>query len=88
MDYLNTLKGFLDKEYKLKVWPSKPAMKELAVAYLAEKFESDKIYTEKEVNEVIIQKHTFGDHQLLRRELCDRRFLERTPDGMKYWMKK
>jgi hypothetical protein len=88
IDYLNSLKGFLDKEYKLKVWPSKPVKKDLAVAWLAEKFEYDKIYSEKEDNEIIKQNHTFGDHQLLRRELYDRQFLDRTPNGVKYRRKK
>jgi hypothetical protein len=82
------LKGFLDKDYKLKVWPSKPEKKKLALAYLAEKFETDRIYSEKEVNEIIKTCHSFNDHPLLRRELYDRGFLDRTPDGMKYWKKK
>ena len=82
------LRGFLDKDFKLKVWPSKPEKKRLALAYLAEKFEAERIYSEKEVNEIIKSNHTFNDHPLLRRELFDRGFLDRTPNGMKYWKKK
>lgn len=53
--------------------------------YLGTKFEIGRNYTEKEVNAIIEQWHTFGDYFLLRRELivCD--VLRRTRDGAKYW---
>jgi len=87
-DFVNELKGFLDDDLKLKVWPSKPDKKQLAVEYLASKFEFDKDYMEKEVSEIIRQNHTFNDHPMLRRELVDRRLLERTTNGAKYWRPK
>ena len=49
------------------------------------KFETGKFYTEKEVNEVLNNSHTFGDAALLRRELFEKKFLDRELDGRKYW---
>lgn len=87
-DYVNELKGLLDDQLKLKVWPSKPDKKQLAMEYLATKFEFDKEYLEKEVSEIIRQNHTFNDHPMLRRELVNRKLLGRTPNGSKYWREK
>lgn len=87
-DFAAELKGFLDAEMKLKVWPSKPDKKQLAIEYLAEKFEYDKEYMEKEVSDIIRANHTFNDHPMLRRELINRKLLERTSNGAKYWRAK
>lgn len=85
MNYEIELRGILDKDGKLRVWPAKPEKKQLAVKFVSEKFEFDRDYTEREVNEILKSWNTFGDHQLLRRELCDRKFLARTPNGNRYW---
>ena len=65
------LKSLLDDEGRIKVWPSKHARKDAAVRYLATKFEPGRVYTEKEVNEIIDRWHTFGDYFLLRRALIE-----------------
>jgi hypothetical protein len=84
------LKGFLDKDFKLKSWPSKKqkAKQLLALEYLAAKFELGRECSEKEVNEILNQHHTFGDPALLRRELYVKGFFDRTPDGSRYWRQK
>ena len=84
-DFENELKGFLNAEKKLKIWPSKPDKKQLAMEFIAAKFEFDKEYLEKEVSEIIKAHHTFNDHPMLRRELINRKLLDRTPNGAKYW---
>ena len=59
--------------------------KQLAVLqYLAGKFAPGRVYTEREVNEVLLAWHTFRDPATLRRELYDFHFLNRTPDGRTY----
>ncbi len=58
------------------------------LAYLAGKFEKERIYSEKEVNGIINAWHTFGDYFILRRLLIDYKFLDRTPDGARYWVVK
>ena len=80
------LKNFLDSEKRLISFPAKRKMKLLALAYLAGKFEKEKKYTEKEVNELLNQWHTFSDPATLRRELYNLRFLDREPSGKAYWL--
>ncbi len=76
---------FLDEDNKIKSWPAKHDMKTAVLEYLSEKFESDVSYTEKEVNEIISNWHTFKDFFLLRRGLIELNLLSRTTDGRKYW---
>jgi len=87
-DIITGLKGFLDEDLKLKVWPSKPDKKQLAMEYIVSKFEFDREYAEKEVSEIIKTFHTFNDHPMLRRELVNRKLLGRTQNGAKYWREK
>ncbi len=42
-------------------------------------------YTEKEVNALLNQYHTFNDPALLRREMVERKLLARMRDGSAYW---
>ena len=83
---MTSLKNFLNEEGQLKAFPAKRKMKVEALFYLAEKFEAGREYTEKEVNALLNQWHTFGDPATLRRELYDYRFLGRNPDGSRYWL--
>lgn len=80
------LKNFLDEEEKLKQYPANKSLKKVSLIYLASKFEDGKKYTEMEVNEVLKKWHTFKDHSTLRRDLYDRRFLDRERDGSIYWL--
>lgn len=78
--------AFLDEEGKIKQWPAASKTKIAVVAYLAGKFEKDRIYNEKEVNEIINRWHTFNDYFLLRRSLIDYKFMGRTRNGAEYWV--
>ncbi len=80
------LRGFLDKDSKLKSWPSRKNRDKqfLVLEYLASKFEAGREYSEKEVNEILNSHHTFGDPAMLRRELYIAGFLDRTLDGSRY----
>ena len=86
MDHLTLLKNFLDGENRLKAFPSKRKLQLCAVSYLAEKFEPGKIYTEREVNDLLNQWHTFHDPETLRRELFQNHYLDRRRDGSAYWL--
>lgn len=79
---------FLDESAKIKQLPAPNKTKLLVIEYLTGKFEQGRIYTEKEVNEIINQWHTFHDYFILRRLLVDYGFMERTPSGDKYWVVK
>lgn len=77
--------NFLNREGKIKAWPSKQDGKQCVSRYLGNKLETGRFYTEKEVNALIDENHAFGDYFLLRRELVDRRILKRTTNGARYW---
>lgn len=78
------ISNFLDKKGRLKVFPAKPGKRQAAMEFISSLFEKDKIYSEKEVNEILKSAHSFNDHVLLRRELIDRQLLFRTSDGKEY----
>ena len=78
------LTRFLDNNGRVKQWPSKRAMQLEVIAYLANKFPQNTIYSEAEVNEILKRLHTFGDWAILRRELCDLGYLDRDINGTEY----
>jgi hypothetical protein len=69
----------------MRIWPSKNKDRALFLSFLAEQFELNKIYSEKEVNQIINNLHSFNDVALLRRELYMNKYLDRKLDGSKYW---
>jgi len=66
-------------------WPKKRSDKQLIILFLSEQFENNKKYSEKEVNDIIKNHHSFNDTPLLRRELVSRKFLARKDDCSIYW---
>jgi len=82
----SSLKGYFNDSGKLTAYPGKRQKKRqsLILQYLAEKFESHRIYNEKEVNEILNQYHIFEDPASLRRFLIGQGFLTRTNDGRIY----
>ena len=82
----NELKNFLDKDGRLKNYPTKHKPKILSLFYLASKVEAEKRYTEKELNQLLREWHTFEDWAMLRRDLYDRHFLNREGNGSFYWL--
>jgi len=84
--YEREIRGFLDSEGKLHSYPARFKKQAFALCYLASKFEPGVRYTEKEVNQLLNKWHTFEDWATLRRDLCDRRFLGREPNGSCYWL--
>lgn len=81
---MKSLSNFLDGEGRLVKFPAKRPMQGEALAYLAEKFQPGRDYSEREVNELLLQWHTFKDPATLRRELYDRGFMDRDPYGRSY----
>lgn len=76
---------FLDNSGKIIQLPQKFTLRIAVLSYLAEKFDIGVNYTEKQVNSVCDNWHTFNDYFILRRELVDNNLLCREPDGSKYW---
>lgn len=86
MDLALELKNYLDSEHRLKLYPAKRRYKILALFYLATKFEENISYTEKQVNEILNKHHSFNDCCLLRRELFNKKFINRLDNCSKYWL--
>ncbi|WP_338865701.1 DUF2087 domain-containing protein [Myxococcus stipitatus] len=79
------LARYLDAEGRLKSWPSKRSVQLEALRYLAGRLPTGVEWSERELNEQLKSLATFGDWALLRRDLCDARWLDRSPDGRRYW---
>ena len=76
---------FIDEFDMIVRWPKKPIDKKKVISWLSEKFEFDREYSEKEINQIIENHHSFNDIPLLRRELVSNKFLSREDDGSVYW---
>lgn len=70
---------------KLKHFPVKEKKKIIILARIAEQFERERRYSEKEIN--IILKNNYEDHVTLRRYLIEYGFMQRTTDCNEYWLK-
>lgn len=82
------IKRFLDDSGKITQLSSKNNFRFATLSYLANKFEVDRDYTEKEVNTICDEWHTFGDYFIIRRELIDSGLLCREVNGSRYWKPK
>ncbi len=81
------LSTYQDEHGRFTQFPGKKQKKkQLQMLYnLVAYFESDKIYTEQEVNDILNEYHTFGDPASLRRLMFGQGLLGRTLDGRSYW---
>ena len=84
MELTHILRNFLDANGKLTAFPAKRKMKLYALLYLSQKISADTDFTEREINDILLNWHTFADPATLRRELYDYRFLDRSRDGKVY----
>ena len=84
MEINHVLRNFLDAKGKLTAFPAKRKMKLYALLYLSQKIAAGKDYKEREINDILLDWHTFADPATLRRELYDYHFLDRSRDGKVY----
>ena len=73
-----------DSRGRLLRWPTKYSIQTLAMSVLWTLFDGRRVYTEKQVNEVLKAANAFGDHATLRRELINHRLMSREPDCSAY----
>lgn len=66
-------------------FPKKEKRKIAILNHLAKKFERNRKYTEGEINAIL--KKVYPDYVTLRRYLIEYGFMDRTPDGSRYWIK-
>ncbi len=74
------------KHEKLMQIPKKEKYRTAIMNYIITYFEIDKIYNEKEVNEII--KEIYDDFAYIRRYLVDNNYLIRDNDGKNYFRNK
>lgn len=84
MKLVQRVRRCFDLEGRLIRWPARRADQVLALWGLWASIPSRTRMSEQEVSNQIRQLHLFGDHALLRRELCDLGLMVRTPDGRIY----
>jgi hypothetical protein len=84
-DRPDEIRNFLDRNGRIESWPAKRKAQQVLLRYLVERFELGQRYSEREVNAVLNEWHTFDDPATLRRDMYDERLLDRTRDGMQYW---
>ena len=84
-EMMNVVNRHLNKQGRIQNYPSKKTIRPYILAYIAEHFEKGRMYTEKEVNEIIRSLIEFQDHELVRRELFMYHFMDRKKDGSAYW---
>ncbi len=70
---------------RLTTFAIKEKHKLVVLAELAKRFEPGRSYAEKEVNEILLT--AYEDYAVLRRYLIEYGFMDREPDGSKYWLK-
>lgn len=70
---------------KLKIFSAKEKKKIVTLQKIMEQFEKGKIYTEKEVNQIL--KDIYDDFPTIRRYLIEYGFMERSKDCRDYWVK-
>ena len=85
MEAKTDISRFIDNEGKIIKLPQRRPVRAAILAYLADHFAPDRSYTEREVNAICDEWHTFGDYFLLRRELVESGLLARERDGSRYW---
>lgn len=78
------LRPFLDDTGRITSWPARQKVQRLAAAWLAQRFEPGREYSEREVNDALCDGHTFADWALLRRSMFDWKLFDRESDGTRY----
>lgn len=78
-----TLRHF-DEQGRLVRWPARRRQQVLCLWALWARLPAGGVFAERELNALLVERHLFGDHALLRRDLFDMGLLSRTPDGREY----
>ncbi|HEX3141451.1 MAG TPA: DUF2087 domain-containing protein [Rhizobacter sp.] len=73
-----------DPSGRLLRWPHKFTVQRLALWVLWTRFDARRVYTEREVNDILKAWNGFGDHVTLRRELVEMKLLARKNDCSEY----
>jgi hypothetical protein len=85
-DYVHVkrLMRYFDDQGRFTRWPSKFSDRLPCLWVLWSRLTPRRVSTEAEINRALQAQHLFGDHALLRRELCDAGLMTRSTDGREY----
>lgn len=75
---------YFDAAGRLLRWPGKHSDRVTSLWVLWSRLEPKRVYNEGEINRALNAEHLFGDHALLRRDMCDLGLMTRTVDGREY----
>lgn len=75
---------FFDEDGQLIRWPKKFSERMICLWVMWSRIPAKKFFSEKQISDLLDKEHLFGDYALLRRELVDRRMMDRTADGSQY----
>lgn len=77
---------YIDPEGRITMWPrrKKRKLQINILRYMLHQFEMNRVYTEREVNDILKAYHTFEDWALLRRELFELGWMTREKNGTEY----
>lgn len=81
---IQRLARLFDASGRLLRWPTKFSQRESCLWVLWSRIPPRSILTEKQMNELLLVNHLFGDHALLRRMLCDYGLMTRSADCREY----
>ncbi|MDR2136541.1 MAG: DUF2087 domain-containing protein [Treponema sp.] len=84
MEFVDIKQNLLE-DGKIVRWPKKTADKNAVLGYIAVKIPVDEKFSEAEMNEIIMKNIIFDDYVLIRRELIEKGYLNRTKDCREYW---
>lgn len=73
-----------DGQHRLLRWPARRSDQIAALWVLWAQMPPTTELSERDINNILKETHDFGDHALLRRELCDLGLMTRKPDGSIY----
>jgi DNA-binding CsgD family transcriptional regulator len=65
--------------------PRKHKVRQMVLLHIATRFQADRIYTEKEVNELLRAVHA-DEYVTIRRQLIEAGLIDRKKDGSQYWV--
>ena len=77
------LRHFDDRGIMIR-WPSRTNHQTLCLWVIWSRIPAGRRFNESEINRLITEGHSFGDHAILRRSLVNAHMLTRTPDGSLY----
>ena len=81
---LNVEDAFLNELGLVERYPVKLSEKQVVLNYLFKFFEAGRLYTEREVNDILKAHISFEDYVTIRRDLFDFNYLKRSLDGGTY----